>query len=329
MHVKKSARYAMIAALVVVACGIGGAFSTAGMAEAQGAGSGEAAGGGSPVQTAMISVTTDRSEYVHGDVVIISGEIATSLADTPVILQIFKDGNPVYINQITPAGDNTYWDIVKAEGTRWERAGTYEVSIRYGTDGKAAAAFNFVAEGGTAGGQNGAGEITGTMEVDAGNETFDVEYAITGGTVSDMMLDWRDFTLVVEIGATSGAGSITMELPRKYIGAEVTQGRTVTDDIFIVLIDGVQTTYEERASSQSARKISVDFVEGDSEIRVIGTYAVPEFTHIVIVGLVSAGMLAAIAAARMAGRVGTKEVAHAARVHPKSADSRQGMWHVQ
>jgi len=327
LYVKKSARHAMIVALAIVACGIGGAFVTAGMAEAQGADSGEAAGGESLVQTAMISVTTDRSEYVRGDVIIISGEIATSLADTPVILQIFKDGNPVYINQITPAGDNTYWDIVRAEGTKWERAGTYEISIRYGTDGKAAVEFNFLA-GSETGGQNGADVITDTMEVDAGNETFDVEYAITGGAVSDMTLDWRDFTLVVEIEAERGTGSITMELPRKYIGAEVTQGRTVTDDIFIVLIDDVQTTYEEHASSQSVRKISVDFVGGDSEIRVIGTYAVPEFTHIVIVGLVSAGMLAAIVAARMSGRVGTKEMTDAARVHPKSADS-QGMWHVQ
>lgn len=254
-------------------------------------------------QNQIVTVTTDRTEYRNGDAIIISGKIATNVIDTPIILQVFTDVNPVYINQITPAGDNSYWDIVKTEGAKWAKPGEYEVSVRYGPDGKATTEFTIVPGIGTPGGSS--GEITGSSEVDAGSETFDVKYVITGGMVEDMTLDWRDFTLLVDINVTSsGGGSITMELPRKYIGAERTDGSSTTDEIFIVLIDDVETAYDESSPGQTARKITIDFLEGDSEIAIIGTYAVPEFEHMVVVmAAIAGGMLVSVALLR-GGRYG-------------------------
>ena len=250
-------------------------------------------------QRSIISVTTDKAEYSDGDAIIISGEIRISLAETPVILQIFKDNNPIYINQITPANDNTYWDIVRAEGVKWTRSGEYEIAIRYGTDGKAVTKFNFVPS--TAANQNNNGNTISNqnMEVDAGNETFDVLYSITGGTINDMTLDWRDFTLVVEVNVTDRAGSITMDLPRKYIGAEVQRGGSTVDESFIILIDGVQVDYKEgTATNSETRKVTIDLLKGDSEIRIIGTYAVPEFEHIIIIIMLAGIMLALVILSR-------------------------------
>lgn len=249
-------------------------------------------------QKSIISVTTDKTEYTDGDVIIISGEIRITLAETPVILQIFKDNNPIYINQITPASDNTYWDIVRAEGVKWTRAGEYEITIRYGTDGKAVTKFDFSPSTGQSNGGD-SSTINENMEVDAGNETFDVMYSITGGTVNDMTLDWRDFTLVVDVNVTDKAGSITMDLPRKYIGAEVQRGGATVDESFIILIDGVQTDYSEgTAASAETRKVSVDLLEDDSEIRIIGTYAVPEFEHIIIILMLAGIMLVLVMLSR-------------------------------
>ncbi len=243
-------------------------------------------------QNQIVTVTTDRAEYRNGDAIIISGKIATNVIDTPIILQVFTDVNPVYINQITPAGDNSYWDIVKTEGAKWAKPGEYEVSVRYGPDGKATTEFTIVPGIGAPGGSSEV--ITGSTEVDAGSETFDVKYVITGGTVEDMTLDWRDFTLLVDISVTSSSGgSITMELPRKYIGAERTDGSSTTDEIFIVLIDDVETAYDESPSGQTAREITIDFLEGDSEIAIIGTYAVPEFEHMIAVMAAVAGVMLA------------------------------------
>ncbi len=243
-------------------------------------------------QNQIVTVTTDRAEYRNGDAIIISGKIATNVIDTPIILQVFTDVNPVYINQITPAGDNSYWDIVKTEGAKWAKPGEYEVSVRYGPDGKATTEFTIVPGTGVPGGSSEV--ITGSTEVDAGSETFDVKYVITGGTVEDMTLDWRDFTLLVDISVTgSSGGSITMELPRKYIGAERTDGSSTTDEIFIVLIDDVETAYDESSPGQTSREITIDFLEGDSEIAIIGTYAVPEFEHMIAVMAAVAGVMLA------------------------------------
>lgn len=247
-----------------------------------------------PLQKSNISVTTDKTEYTSGDVIIISGNITTNLVNTPVILQIFRDGNPSYINQITPAQDNTYWDIVKAEGAKWEKAGEYEVSIRYGKDGKAITRFNFTPGDGTSAPRDTPAESTKNIEVDAGNETFDVRYSIIGGKVIDMTLDWRDFTLIVDIEPTNTIGAITMDLPRKYIGAVNTNGNTELDDIFIIQIDGIQAEYKDESSGTTIRTITINFAEEDSEIRIIGTYAVPEFSHYVIIMISIVGIMIAI-----------------------------------
>ncbi|MGH1521743.1 MAG: PEFG-CTERM sorting domain-containing protein, partial [Nitrosopumilus sp.] len=49
------------------------------------------------------------------------------------------------------------------------------------------------------------------------------------------------------------------------------------DEIFIVLIDSIETTYEELDSNQIQRTITINFEEGDSTIDIIGTHVVPEF----------------------------------------------------
>ncbi len=241
-------------------------------------------------QKSNISVTTDKSEYAIGDVIIVSGNITTSLADTPVILQIFRDGNPIHINQITPAQDNTYWEIVKTEGSRWSKVGEYEVNIRYGKDGKAATSFTLVDSQEKE--KDTPTESSGSIEVKVGNETFDVAYTITGGNVIDMTLDWRDFTLIVDIETTEEFGSITIDMPRDYIGAEDTSRPTASDDIFIVQIDGTQVDYNEvNNADRSIRSISIAFLEDDAEIRIIGTYAVPEFSHYVIIMMSIIGIM--------------------------------------
>ena len=253
-------------------------------------------------QLPLISVTTDKTDYVGGDTVIIYGNLSASILDTPVILQIFKGQNPVYINQITPAEDMTYWDIVRADGDKWKNSGEYEVKVRYGKDGKATTIFNFTsrAESEVPGLDDPAEPdiFTGSFEVDAGSETFDVSYIITGGTVENMELDWQDFTLIIDINATALEGSITMDLPRKYIGAESSDGTFATDEVFIVLAGDTEIAYDEPVALQASRQITVDFLEGDSQIRVIGTYAVPEFSHVAIIVMLG-GVLAVVV---LAGR---------------------------
>ena len=240
-------------------------------------------------QASIVSVSTDREEYFEGDVVVVYGNLTASILDTPVILQIFHDNNPIYINQITPAGDKTYWDFVKVQGGKWTSQGEYEVVVRYGKEGKAITTFTF-----TPGEIDDAPDesddptaISGSFEVDAGNETFDVPYTIIGGTIQDMLFDWRDFTLLVDINVTGRDGSVTMDLPRRYIGAERIDNQVTTDEVFIVLIDDTEIPYDEPVALKDSRQITIDFLEGDSQIKIIGTYAVPEFSQVAIIVLLA------------------------------------------
>ncbi len=100
-----------------------------------------------------------------------------------------------------------------------------------------------------------------------------------------MIVDSDIFAVIVQIDATD-EGSITLDLPREFIGAEKQDGK---DDTFIILIDGIEIAYQESVVLADSRVITIEFEQGDSNIEIIGTYVVPEFgtisMMILIVGI--------------------------------------------
>jgi predicted secreted protein with PEFG-CTERM motif len=133
-------------------------------------------------------------------------------------------------------------------------------------------------------------ETTTNFEVDAGSYgTFDVEYTIKGGTVKDMVVDSEIFALIVQIDATD-EGTISLDLPREFIGAEKQNGK---DDTFIILIDGVEVAYQESVVLSESRVITINFEQNDSDIEIIGTYVIPEFGSVVMMILI-VGILATV-----------------------------------
>ena len=63
--------------------------------------------------------------------------------------------------------------------------------------------------------------------------------------------------------------------------------------MFIILIDDLQTPYDESKSFSEFRTITIDFEEGDSEIQIIGTHVVPEFGALVMI-ILMIGILSSI-----------------------------------
>ncbi|MEK6822127.1 MAG: PEFG-CTERM sorting domain-containing protein, partial [Thermoproteota archaeon] len=123
---------------------------------------------------------------------------------------------------------------------------------------------------------------TKTFEVDAGNHgTFDVEYSIEGGTVKDMLVDEEIFALIVIIESTDD-GSISLEIPRYALDAKK---QDETDDIFIIIIDGIEAPYQETITDSNSRVITINFEQGDSDIEIIGTTIIPEFGTIAMMVL--------------------------------------------
>ena len=240
------------------------------------------------VSGSLISVQTSDSTYDEGDTIIISGQIETIIGQTPVTLQLFKDGNMVEIAQITVSKDGNYSYTILAEGSMWQNQGEYVIKVTYGEGNISETSFIYIPNSEVL-------TTTNIFEVNAGNSgTFDLPYTIRGGTISDISIDENIFGLIVDIDA-SDDGKIVLDLPRKYIDAEKQNGK---DEVFIILIekqngDVVETTYNEETSHSEIRTLTINFEEGDSKIQIIGTYVIPEFGTIVMI-ILTVGIMSSV-----------------------------------
>jgi hypothetical protein len=221
-------------------------------------------------ETPFLSVTTDDNHYDEGDIIVVSGKVQTVIVDTPIILQAWHEGKLIQAAQFFPAQDGSFSSTIIAQKPLWNKEGEYTVLVSYG--GKVSETTitytpkkEFI-------------ETKDTIEVNIPNGgTFDAEYTILGGEVKDMTLEPENFTLHILLNAPD-EGTISIKLPREAIDAIKQNGQ---DEKFIVLIDDIQNPYSETQTNSEFRLISINFEEGDSEIEIIGTFAVPEFGAIV------------------------------------------------
>ncbi len=237
-------------------------------------------------QTNPITVQTDDNNYDEGDTIVISGRVTTVVQGTPIVLQIFFGGNLIDIAQITVAQDGSYTHTIIAEGPLWRTSGDYLVRASYGEGNTSESEFNFAPK-------TSIPETKNIFEVNAGSSgTFDVEYTIKGGTVKNMIVNPSIFAVIIQIDATD-EGTITMNLPREFIGAEKQDGK---DEVFIILIDNIEVPYQESITNSDSRVITINFEQGDSDIEIIGTYVIPEFGSVIMIiflaGIVTSIILA-------------------------------------
>ena len=231
----------------------------------------------------LISVQTDNGTYDEGDTIVVSGKINTMIGDTQVTLQLFHEANLITIDQIKVAQDGNYSTTINAWGPLWKNPGEYIIKVVYGEANVAETVFTYTP-------QSEILEITDDIEVTAGDSgTFDIRYTIRGGTVETIDVEPENFGLLVQITSLDD-GKIILELPREFIDAEKQNGK---DEEFIILINNIQTTYEESLSFSEFRTLTINFEEGDSEIQIIGTYVIPEFGTIVMI-ILTIGIMASI-----------------------------------
>ena len=157
------------------------------------------------------------------------------------------------------------------------------VKVTYGEGNVAETLFDYTPESEIS-------ETTKDFPVDAGDSgTFDVKYTIRGGIVESIQIEPENLGLLVKINSLDD-GKIILELPREFIDAEKQNGN---DEKFIILINNVQTTYDQIRSESTVRTVGINFEKGNSEIQIIGTYVIPEFGTIVMI-ILTIGILASI-----------------------------------
>ena len=186
-----------------------------------------------------------------------------------------------------PAQDGSYSHTILAEKPSWKKEGEYLIRISHGEGNISETTITFTPKKEFL-------ETKDSFEVEIPNGgTFDVEYTILGGSLIEIYLEPNDFTLGILLD-TPDEGSISIKLPRESIDAEKPNGQ---DEKFIILIDDIQVPYQETETNSQFRLITINFEEGDSEIKIIGTRIVPEFGAMAVTVLVI-GILAIIVLSR-------------------------------
>ena len=222
----------------------------------------------SPPTAALITTSIDKSSYTLGDTIVISGQVQSVVSGTPLVIQIFDPNNSlVQVAQIDVSQDGKYTDTIKAVGPYWKLNGSYTVKVQYGPPNVTAqTTFTFQSSPTTT-------SNIFQLKDPSSQQTFNVNYTITGGTVKTMTIDAQSLSVIVSVNSTSD-GTISLQLPRALIDAKTNSGQ---DDAFIILIDGAEVKPQSESANNDFRNITVQFLQGDQDIEIIGTQIVPEF----------------------------------------------------
>src|SRR3989338_3530695 len=106
-----------------------------------------------------------------------------------------------------------------------------------------------------------------TASVDVSGTSHDVVYNGTGVTVSGIDSDLDFFSLLFDVSVSGSPGTLEITLERSFFDA-MTDG---TDDDFIVLADGDETTYSEIETTAQSRTLSIELPAGTEEVEIIGS----------------------------------------------------------
>jgi predicted secreted protein with PEFG-CTERM motif len=232
--------------------------------------------GSTPVfgENESIIVTTDKSSYLEGETISISGEIKNiALGNQLSIVIQAPNGNIVALDQITVGSDKQFSTEIKLGGKLMKEEGTYTIKVQYGEE-SITTSFEF-------GGVLSSNELeeldiiidstvtATTVTVQDSNDLM--YYEITNGKIINIIPDMDAKSLLIYIETTDN-GSITLTIPRSVLDATING----EDDEFFVLVDGEEVDFEEITTSTD-RTLTIEFLAGSEQIEIIGTFVIPEF----------------------------------------------------
>ena len=104
---------------------------------------------GPNADVATISVTTDSSSYVEGEVITVSGYVSDYDESDPyknfdvTIRLLAPNNNIISISQVS-LDDGFYSTSILAQGPLWKLDGDYTISVNHGSDRNASTTFTFI-----------------------------------------------------------------------------------------------------------------------------------------------------------------------------------------
>ena len=240
-------------------------------------------------QNESIILNIDKTSYLEGETISISGEITNMIASNQISLIIQSpNGNLVALDQMTVGSDKQFSTEIKLGGKLMKQEGTYTIKVQYGEQ-SITTSFEF-------GGvidvpENELAEtiVEDTVEdivmedsviVDSivtattltiQDSTDLISYEITNGKITNVIPDLDAVSLLIDIEVIDN-GAITLTIPRSVLDSTIND----SDDEFFVLVDGEEVYFEEITTSTD-RTLTIEFLAGAEQIEIIGTFVIPEF----------------------------------------------------
>jgi predicted secreted protein with PEFG-CTERM motif len=220
-----------------------------------------------------ITVTTDKTSYLEGETIKVTGKVREFFTGVPVSLTLTApNGNVVTIGQPEVSSDKTFSSELIAGGPLMKSGGTYTIEVLYGTQTRISkATFTFA-------GSTTVPNKEGTT-VKVADTDFTINYKITGGKITSITPDVKSHSLIIAMTASQD-GSLTITLPRALIDSK--EKDTDVDAPYFVLVDDEEVDFKETATTTTDRTLEIQFPAGTEQIEIIGTKVVPEFGTIAV-----------------------------------------------
>ena len=154
-----------------------------------------------------MTVTTDKSIYLDGEMIVISGEVEKRYSGMPITLIIKSpSGNIVGIDQLQINAEKKYSTEITSGGSLMGASGTYTILVHYGPVERTTT-FELITSDSV---------TSGTHKV--ADSSKSVGYEISGGDVISITPDVESFSLIISIDADEN-GSVTLVIPRTIFDA--------------------------------------------------------------------------------------------------------------
>ena len=242
-----------------------------------------------------ITVMTENKVYDHNSEIHVQGTVANLRGDAVTIKVTGPQGNIVALRQVEVSEDNSFEATLSTAGSLWKQSGMYTIRAQYGPQ----QVFDKVVVEITEEAPEEPACAADELVVKGRDQAYCVPFEITGGTVSDNSVSSETSSLTLMITAESD-GSVSLKIPRNVLDARQ-QGMEGDDTDFIVLVDGEEADFEEIDTTSDERTLDIAFLEGATQIEVIGTWAVPEFgtTAAIILAVAIVSIIAVSARTRL------------------------------
>ena len=106
-----------------------------------------------------------------------------------------------------------------------------------------------------------------TISVDVAGSNYDVDYSVTGMSVSGIESDSDFISLILAVDVTDSPGILDVTFDRTFFDS-VYGG---ADDEFIILADGDEAKFTETDTSSQSRTLRIELPSGTEEVEIIGS----------------------------------------------------------